>query len=157
MELPQLAIGTRATTRWVLTVAPISLQTAGVQNTSTRDTDTRLSSLWPHPQTQDTNFTLSTISISTTPKNITIPQWSFPGAAAFQVLEGNLKIQIAQYPTASLSTGDVAFVPGNLTFKYWSGSYFTKFLFLSSGKEGLDQKLIQTGASYDYVTFPITW
>ncbi|KAJ9363658.1 quercetin 2,3-dioxygenase anaerobically complexed with the substrate kaempferol [Paecilomyces variotii] len=108
-------------------------------------------------QTQDTNFTLSTISISTTPKNITIPQWSFPGAAAFQVLEGNLKIQIAQYPTASLSTGDVAFVPGNLTFKYWSGSYFTKFLFLSSGKEGLDQKLIQTGAFYDYVTFPTTW
>lgn len=108
-------------------------------------------------QSQDTNFTLSTISISVTPNNVTIPTWKSPGAAAFQVLEGMLSIQIGHYQPYELTTGDVAFIPGNVPFRYWSEPYFTKVLFLSSGKEGVDQTLIQGGEAYEYVTFPTYW
>lgn len=108
-------------------------------------------------QSQDTNFTLSTISMSATPSNVTVPRWTFPGAAAFQVLEGKLVIQIGEHHPYELITGDVAFVPGGVPLRYWSESYFTKVYFISSGHEGLDQKLIESGEAYEFVTFPTSW
>jgi hypothetical protein len=108
-------------------------------------------------QTQDTNFTLSTISMGVTLNNATVPVWTFPGAAAFQVLEGKLTIQIDCNLPYDLTIGDVAFIPGGVPFKYWSDSYFTKVFFLSSGHDGLDQKLIASGEPYEYVTFPVYW
>ncbi|KAJ5653297.1 quercetin 2-3-dioxygenase anaerobically complexed with the substrate kaempferol [Penicillium lividum] len=84
--------------------------------------------LLPQPRLR---ITLSTISISATPENATIPIWNSPGAAAFQVLEGMLSIQIGGFKGCELTTG-------NVPLKYWSESYFTKLLLLSSGEEGVD-------------------
>lgn len=83
-------------------------------------------------QTHDTNFTLSTISMGVTLKSVTVPVWIFPGAAAFQVLEGKLTIQIDCYHPYDLTIGDVAFIPGGVPFKYWSDSYFTKCFSLAA-------------------------
>ncbi|RAL17456.1 quercetin 2,3-dioxygenase anaerobically complexed with the substrate kaempferol [Aspergillus homomorphus CBS 101889] len=108
-------------------------------------------------QSQDTNYTLSTISLSTTPSSVKVPTWTFPGACAFQVQEGRVVIQIGDYPVTELVSGDVAFIPGGVAFSYYSEAYFSKVLFVSSGTEGLDQKLIAEGKAWDYVTFPTTW
>lgn len=108
-------------------------------------------------QAGDMNFTLSTISMSKVPNNVSIPTWTFDGACAFKVLEGKLSIEIGDYDAAELTSGDVAFIPGGVSVKYWSDAYFTKVLFPSSGFNGLDQQLISNGEPYDYVTFPTTW
>ncbi|KAL2819584.1 quercetin 2,3-dioxygenase [Aspergillus cavernicola] len=108
-------------------------------------------------QAGDLNFTLSTISISKLPANISVPTWTFDGACAFKVLEGKLSVKIADYPIAELISGDVAFVPPHTTVQYWSEAYFTKFLFPSAGVNGLDQRLVSGGKDYDFVTFPSTW
>jgi quercetin dioxygenase-like cupin family protein len=116
-----------------------------------------VSPLATEAQSQDTNFTLSTISISITPPNTNIPIWTRTGATAIQVLEGRFAIQIGHHCTYELTTGDVSFIPGGTSFKYWSESYFTKVLVLSQGRTGIDQELISTGTSYDFVTFPPSW
>jgi quercetin dioxygenase-like cupin family protein len=108
-------------------------------------------------QTQDTNFTMATVSISVTPGNGTVPVWKMGGATAFQVIEGRFDVQIAGHDTAELTTGDVVFIPPNTSFRYWSEAAFTKVLVLSGGHEGIDQKLIEGGEAYDFVTFPVNW
>jgi hypothetical protein len=108
-------------------------------------------------QSQDTNFTLSFLSIDRQPTNVTVPQWNLPGSAAFQVLEGALSVKISGFPTAILTTGDVAFIPGNVSYSYWSDVAFTKTMYISSGFNGVDQALIKSGESWDYVVFPSTY
>lgn len=107
-------------------------------------------------QTQDVNFTLSTILINRPRKGqtTTVPTWEGPGAAAFEVLEGSLQIQIADYPVATLSMGDVAFIPAQTTYRYWTEGAVTKVLYVSSGRDGVDQRLIRSGEQWDYVAFP---
>ncbi|KAJ5116714.1 hypothetical protein N7456_001062 [Penicillium angulare] len=104
-------------------------------------------------QAQDTNYTMSTISLSRQTKN-SPPSYTLKGAAAFEVLEGVLSIQIGDYPVATLFTGDVAFVPAKTAFTYYSTVAFTKALYVSSGTDGVDQQLIADGKSWDFVTFP---
>lgn len=108
-------------------------------------------------QSQDVNFTMSTILINR-PRNgasgATVPTWQGPGAAAFEVLEGSLKIQIGEYPVATLSSGDVAFIPKKTEYKYWTEGAVAKVLYVSSGKEGVDQRLIGEGKKWEYVAFP---
>ncbi|KAH7072129.1 quercetin 2,3-dioxygenase [Paraphoma chrysanthemicola] len=106
-------------------------------------------------QSQDTNFTLSLITINKQSANITLPSWNLPGTAAFQVLEGQLSIEIEGYPTASLLAGDVVLIPGNITYKYWSDVAFTKAVYISGGTEGVDQQLIKGAREWDYVVFPM--
>ncbi|PYI34372.1 quercetin 2,3-dioxygenase anaerobically complexed with the substrate kaempferol [Aspergillus indologenus CBS 114.80] len=108
-------------------------------------------------QAQDTNYTLSTISMSTTPSTVTVPTWSFPGACAFQVQEGRVVVQIGDYAATELGSGDVAFIPGGVEFKYYSEAYFSKVLFVSSGSDGLDQKLVDGGEEWSSVSFPADW
>jgi quercetin dioxygenase-like cupin family protein len=79
------------------------------------------------------------------------------GATAFQVIEGRFDVQVAGHDTAELTTGDVVFIPPNTSFRYWSEAAFTKVLVLSGGHEGIDQKLIEGGEAYDFVTFPVDW
>lgn len=106
-------------------------------------------------QAQDVNFTMSTILINRPRKGqTTVPTWEGPGAAAFEVLEGSLKIQIADYPVATLSMGDVAFIPAQTTYQYWTEGAVTKVLYVSSGHDGVDQRLIRAGKKWDYVAFP---
>ncbi|GKZ36487.1 hypothetical protein AbraIFM66950_007603 [Aspergillus brasiliensis] len=108
-------------------------------------------------QSGDLNFTTSTITLSSVPPNITIPTWNIPDVVAFQVLEGNLWVQIANYDTAILSTGDVALIPGGIDFKYWTETYYTKIVSMNKGSNGVDQQLIARGGNYSSVMFPNTW
>lgn len=104
-------------------------------------------------QAQDTNYTLSTISLSRQTKN-SPPTWTLAGAAAFEVLEGVLSIQIGDYPVATLNTGDVAFIPAHIPFSYHTKVAFTKVLYVNSGSKGVDSQLISSGKKWDFVTFP---
>jgi hypothetical protein len=104
-------------------------------------------------QAQDTNYTLSTLTISRQTK-YNPPQWVLAGAAAFEVLEGVFSIKIGNYPVAQLNMGDVAFIPAHVSFTYYSEVAFTKVLHVSSGTKGVDQQLISGGKSWDFVTFP---
>jgi hypothetical protein len=65
-----------------------------------------------------------------------------------------LSIQIGDYPVAQLNMGDVAFIPTPVPFTYYSEVAFTKVLYVSSGAKGVDQQLINSGKSWDFVTFP---
>ncbi|KAI0809563.1 quercetin 2,3-dioxygenase [Xylaria sp. FL0064] len=111
--------------------------------------------LTTHAQTQDLNFTISTISINKKRSNTTIPEYNLSGASAFQILEGLLSIEIGQYETVVLSSGDVAFIPPGVSFRYWSNVAFTKVLYVGKGDDALDRQLIAAGESWDFVTFPI--
>ncbi|KAI1292922.1 quercetin 2,3-dioxygenase [Xylaria venustula] len=111
--------------------------------------------LTTHDQTQDLNFTISTISINRKKGNATVPEYILTGASAFQVLEGLLSIEIGQYETVVLSSGDVAFIPPSVAFKYWSDVAFTKVLYVGKGDDSVDTQLITAGESWDYVTFPV--
>ncbi|KAJ5930950.1 hypothetical protein N7466_006443 [Penicillium verhagenii] len=104
-------------------------------------------------QAQDTNYTLSTISLSRQTQT-SPPSYTLAGAAAFEVLEGLLYITIGEYPVAMLSMGDVAFIPAGTEFSYYSSVAFTKVLYVSSGDNGVDAQLIEGGKSWDFVTFP---
>ncbi|KAJ5162758.1 uncharacterized protein N7500_004588 [Penicillium coprophilum] len=104
-------------------------------------------------QSQDADYTLSTISLSRqTKKNA--PTYVLSGAAAFEVVEGVLMIQIGDYPVATLYTGDVAFVPVGVAFTYYSEVAFTKVLYVSSGSDGVDSQLIRGGKRWKFATFP---
>ncbi|GLI81504.1 hypothetical protein PoHVEF18_009885 [Penicillium ochrochloron] len=102
---------------------------------------------------QDTNYTLSTLTISRQTKD-NPPQWNLAGAAAVEVLEGVLSIKIGDYPVAQLNMGDVAFIPAHVSFTYYCEAAFTKVLYVRSGTKGVDQQLICGGMSWDFVTFP---
>lgn len=104
-------------------------------------------------QAQDTNYTLSTISLSRQTRR-NPPSYTLPGASAFEVLEGVLSIKIGDYPLATLQMGDVAFIPAHVPFTYFTEVAFTKVLYVSSGDNGVDQQLIKAGKSWDWVTFP---
>ncbi|PYI05096.1 quercetin 2,3-dioxygenase anaerobically complexed with the substrate kaempferol [Aspergillus sclerotiicarbonarius CBS 121057] len=95
-------------------------------------------------QAGDLNFTMSTITVSTTPPNVTVPTWNLNNIQAFQVLEGMLSIQIASYDVANLTTGD-------------SDPYFTKAMLMSQGYDGVDQQLISRGFPWDSAMFPNRW
>lgn len=80
--------------------------------------------------------------------------YTLDGAAAFEVIEGVLRIQIGEYPVATLFTGDVAFIPPGISFTYYTEVAFTKVLYVSSGSHGVDSQLIKGGKSWKWVTFP---
>ncbi|PLB44973.1 quercetin 2,3-dioxygenase [Aspergillus steynii IBT 23096] len=105
-------------------------------------------------QSQDTNFTMSTLIVSRQRAAAKAPTWNAAGAAAFEVLEGSLMIQIGDYPEARLEMGDVAFIPKHVPYRYWNQGAYAKALYVSSGREGADQRLIRGGKSWAYPTFP---
>lgn len=104
-------------------------------------------------QAQDLNYTISTISLSRQTKD-SPPSYTLDGAAAFEVVEGALSIQIGDFPLATIMTGDVAFIPAHVPFTYYTETAFTKVLFIASGNKSLDQQLINGGKKWDWVTFP---
>ncbi|KAJ3579995.1 hypothetical protein NPX13_g566 [Xylaria arbuscula] len=105
-------------------------------------------------QSQDLDFTISTISINRKKSNLTIPEYALSGASAFQVLEGLLSIEIGEYESALLSGGDVAFIPPGVTFRYWSNVAFTKVLYVGKGDDSVDNQLIAAGEPWEFISFP---
>lgn len=105
------------------------------------------------PVQSEGNFTLSTITMDTLLTNYTAESRTFEGHAAFEVLEGQLKVKMLG-ETVSLLQGDVVFIPGNTTYQYWSMIAFTKVLHISQGGEGLDTVLIEGAESWDSPVWP---
>ncbi|KAI9649179.1 hypothetical protein NHQ30_001747 [Ciborinia camelliae] len=99
------------------------------------------------------DFSMSTITLDRKLGNVTIPALQFTGHAAFEVLEGMVTFKL-QGETLSLIQGDVVFIPGNTTFKYYSTVIFSKFLFIGAGSESLDTQLIANGASWPSPVWP---
>jgi quercetin dioxygenase-like cupin family protein len=93
---------------------------------------------------------MSTITIAKGSTNTTS---SYPGHAAFEILEGQLMVSM-QGEVLSLLQGDVVFIPGNTTYGYWSEVAYTKFLHVSQGADGLDTVLIAAGESWDSPVWP---
>ncbi|KAL2062376.1 hypothetical protein VTL71DRAFT_6642 [Oculimacula yallundae] len=100
------------------------------------------------------NFTLSTITMARVSAG-DVPESMFPGHAAFEVLDGQLKVLIGG-ETISLMQGDVVFIPGNTTYKYFSDVAYTKILHISQGAVGLDSKLIAGGEAWNSPVWPIS-
>ncbi|KAI9371147.1 quercetin 2,3-dioxygenase [Aspergillus egyptiacus] len=105
-------------------------------------------------QAQEMNFTMSTITVSRRRHGETSPLYRRHASCAFEVVEGLLMLQIGEYPVAMLTTGDVAFIPTDVAYQYWSDVAFTKILYVSSGEQGLDQTLMSEGRPWSYPTFP---
>ncbi|TID13245.1 RmlC-like cupin [Venturia nashicola] len=99
------------------------------------------------------NFTISQISIQPTPSNGTAEEQSFQEHAAFEVLEGQLKLEL-EGETIGLLTGDVIFIPGGTSYRFWSDVANTKVYHVSAGVEGLDAKLIDGGQTWPYPIWP---
>lgn len=78
---------------------------------------------------------------------------SYPGHAAFEVIEGQLTVVMCG-ETLQLLQGDVVFIPGNTGYKYYSEVAYTKFLQISQGAAGLDTALIQSGKSWNSPVWP---
>lgn len=98
------------------------------------------------------NFTLSTITMS----RVAITDVSdsiYPGHAAFEVLDGQLGVVMGG-EILSLLQGDVVFIPGHMTYKYYSEVAYTKFLHISQGAAGLDSTLIEGGETWDSPLWP---
>lgn len=85
--------------------------------------------------------------------NITAPTWNLKNHTAFEVLEGSLSVAMSGQ-SATLIMGDVAFIPGGTAFSYQATSNFAKFMYVSSGLEGLDKTLMSAGSTWEYPVFP---
>ncbi|KAF2193485.1 quercetin 2,3-dioxygenase [Zopfia rhizophila CBS 207.26] len=105
------------------------------------------------PVTGGKGFTQGSITISRRSPNTTVPTHVLSNHTAFEVLEGALSLTIDR-ENAMLIMGDVAFIPGNTTFSYWSDVAFTKFMYVSAGSNGIDQQLLSNAEGWDYPVFP---
>ena len=97
-------------------------------------------------------MTITTVVVRRRLANETIASQAFDRPQVFVVLEGQLMINMIGQ-NVSMSTGDVAFVPVNTTFQYWSTVAFTKF-FLGSNGPALAHRLISEAEEWDYAVFP---
>lgn len=77
---------------------------------------------------------------------------SFPVDQAFQVTEGQLFLEMKE-EIVPLVFGDVAFIPRNTIFRYWSIVGFTKFIVWSAGS-GLAERLIERADPWAYAVWP---
>lgn len=71
---------------------------------------------------------------------------------AFQVTEGQWNLEI-NGETAQLIFGDVAFIPKNTAFTYWTSVGFTKVVNWAAGS-GLAESLIADSAPWNYGVWP---
>lgn len=105
-------------------------------------------------QAGTSNFTQGTITISRLLcDEASVPTHKLVDATAFEVIEGALTLQMVN-ETVTLIGGDVAFIPGNTEFKYWSDVAFTKFLYVGAGTRTLDVQLMANATTWDYAVFP---
>ncbi|CAD6443904.1 4e3e9b3b-416a-4793-a5c3-e3a073ea57e5 [Sclerotinia trifoliorum] len=98
-------------------------------------------------------FSMSTITLDRKLSNVTIPTSKYTGHAAFEVLEGMVTVEM-EGETLSLIQGDVVFIPGNTTYKYYSTVHFSKFLYVGAGAKAMDTQLIADGASWSSPVWP---
>ncbi|KAH7193968.1 RmlC-like cupin domain-containing protein [Fusarium flagelliforme] len=101
------------------------------------------------------NFTMGTVTLSHRLEGTRAINTKLRESVAFQLEEGKLSISIDGYEAMELIQGDVVFVPGNTSFTYYAMVPFTKFLYVSGGKDGFDQTLMEGAKTWDYATYPV--
>jgi quercetin dioxygenase-like cupin family protein len=98
------------------------------------------------------NFTIATVTLRHRFHGEQISSFQFPVHQVFQVLEGQLSVQISER-SYNLIGGDVVFIPAGTAFQYWSDVRFTKF-YIGAAGYGLDSWLISQSIPWDYAVFP---
>lgn len=104
---------------------------------------------------QNKNFTVGTIILAPKLANETSSTATLPHHFALQMEDGQLSLSVPGYPTELLLTGDVAFVPANVTFKYHATVPSTRFLYLNGGDRGLDHQLLKDSVPWGFPAYPI--
>ncbi|KAH8798612.1 RmlC-like cupin domain-containing protein [Xylogone sp. PMI_703] len=99
------------------------------------------------------NFTMGTITLSTLLANQTAPSFTVQVHTAIQVDEGELVITFAG-EEATLIVGDIAFIPANTPFTWYAQVPQTKILYVSGGKGGMDEILLEKSIAWDYAVYP---
>ncbi|KAH7136748.1 RmlC-like cupin domain-containing protein [Dactylonectria estremocensis] len=110
----------------------------------------------PFVGSQQTNalFAHGSITMSHKPKGVVPSSMTSPHATAFMVEEGQLAVMVKGFRTAHLVNGDVFFVPPNTLFSYYAEAYFTKFLYVSGGGDGIDAMLIADSVEWSSPFYP---
>lgn len=58
-------------------------------------------------------------------------------------------------PVARLEMGDIPFIPRGVEYQYWTQGSYAKVLYVSSGTEGMDTRLLAGGRDWGFPTFPM--
>ncbi|RBR24904.1 uncharacterized protein FIESC28_02322 [Fusarium coffeatum] len=102
------------------------------------------------------SFTMGTLTLRRQIEGIRAISTNLREPVAFQLEEGKLRISIDGYEAMELIQGDVVFVPSNTSFTYHALVPFTKFLYVSGGKDGFDQTLMEGAKAWDCTIYPVT-
>jgi len=102
------------------------------------------------------NFTISWIAMATLPANVTPPTYKFAGHSGFRVDEGAMMLEVDGYEPVQLLHGDVASLPPNTPYRYYSKVTYTKALYFAAEHNGLDTTLIAGAKSWDSPIWPIS-
>ncbi|KAH6949440.1 RmlC-like cupin domain-containing protein [Fusarium avenaceum] len=105
----------------------------------------------------NSNFTMGTVALSHQTDGTRPIETKLREPVAFQLEEGKLSIVIKGYEVVELIQGDVVFVPSNTVFTYHAVVPFTKFLYVSGGKDGFDQTLLKGAKAWDYASYPVAY
>ncbi|KAF4950363.1 hypothetical protein FSARC_13227 [Fusarium sarcochroum] len=100
-------------------------------------------------------FTMGTVTLSARIEGTRAITTKLRDPVAFQLEEGKLNVVIKGYEAVELIQGDVVFVPADTVFTYHAVVPFTKFLYVSGGKDGFDQTLIKGAKAWDYASYPV--
>ncbi|KAK7027331.1 hypothetical protein VNI00_015294 [Paramarasmius palmivorus] len=81
------------------------------------------------------------------------PAMSFGAHQAFQVVEGQLQVEIGR-EMVQLIFGDLVFIPKGVEFRYWSRVGFTKFVNWAVPGMGLADRLIEVSEPWAHAVWP---
>jgi quercetin dioxygenase-like cupin family protein len=99
-------------------------------------------------------FTQGHITMSPKTEDLVPQEIVSPQATALMLEEGQLAVTVEGFDTAHLIDGDVVFVPPNRPFTYFAEAEFTKFLYVSSGANGLDAMLMKNASAWNSAFYP---
>jgi mannose-6-phosphate isomerase-like protein (cupin superfamily) len=78
----------------------------------------------------------------------------FSEHTAICVEEGELVVTADQHETAILIPGDLVFIPAGTSFTYYAAAAVTKFLYVNTGRDGLQSQLLPNSIAWEYTAYP---
>ncbi|KAB2100319.1 hypothetical protein AG0111_0g11216 [Alternaria gaisen] len=106
-------------------------------------------------QQSDGNFTEGTMTLSKPATGAKPATYSLPGHTALEVVDGLVSVNVGGFEgTATLSVGDVVFIPANTTFSFWGESVYSKVLYVGAGTDTVDARIRKDAKEWDSVTWP---